>query len=227
MLTGDSLFVGGIARPDLAVDPREGAHGIFHSLHERLLTLPDTCEVWPGHLGGSMCGGPGIDLKVSSTIGYERAHQEVLGVVDEDEFVERAVAGLGPQPPNFRAIVAINTGPLTRGVAHVDPLTPRQVEQHQRDGALVVDVRTELQFDDAHIPGAICITVLRAGLRLAAGVARRPRPAGGRRRPRRRGRRGAHRPGRLGRRHQRRRLPRRRDDELARGPACRSRASRA
>ena len=103
VLTGDSLFVGGIARPDLAVDPREGAHGIFHSLHGRLLTLPDTCEVWPGHLGGSMCGGPGIDLKVSSTIGYERAHQEVLGVVDEEEFVERAVAGLGPQPPNFRA----------------------------------------------------------------------------------------------------------------------------
>ena len=110
-----------------------------------------------------MCGGPGIDLKVSSTIGYERAHQEVLGVVDEDEFVERAIAGLGPQPPNFRAIVAINTGPLTRGAAHFDPLTPRQVEQHQRDGALLVDVRTELQFDDAHIPGAICITVLRAG----------------------------------------------------------------
>ena len=50
VLTGDSLFVGGIARPDLAVDPREGAHGIFHSLHDRLLTLPDTCEVWPGHL---------------------------------------------------------------------------------------------------------------------------------------------------------------------------------
>jgi rhodanese-related sulfurtransferase len=110
-----------------------------------------------------MCGGPGIDLKVSSTIGYERGHQEVLSVLDEDEFVDRAVAGLGPQPPNFRAIVAINTGPLTRGLAHVDPLTPRQVEQHQHDGALVVDVRTELQFDDAHIPGAICITVLRAG----------------------------------------------------------------
>jgi rhodanese-related sulfurtransferase len=59
--------------------------------------------------------------------------------------------------------VAINTGPLARRLVQVDPLTPRQVEQHQRDGAMVVDVRTELQFDDAHIPGAICITVLRAG----------------------------------------------------------------
>jgi glyoxylase-like metal-dependent hydrolase (beta-lactamase superfamily II)/rhodanese-related sulfurtransferase len=163
VLTGDSLFVGGIARPDLAVDKAEGAHGIFRSLHEQLLALPDTCEVWPGHLGGSLCGGPGMDLKVCSTIGYEREHQELLQIADEDEFVRRAIAGLGPQPPNFQAIVAINTGPLKRGGAHADPLTPRQVEQHQRDGALVVDVRTELQFDDAHIPDAVCMTALRAG----------------------------------------------------------------
>jgi glyoxylase-like metal-dependent hydrolase (beta-lactamase superfamily II)/rhodanese-related sulfurtransferase len=166
VLTGDSLFVGDIARPDLAVDKREGAHGIFRSLHERLLSLPDTCEVWPGHLGGSLCGGPGMDLKVSSTIGFERDHQELLGIADEEEFVARAIAGLGPQPPNFRAIVAMNTArpaPLVRGGAHADPLTPRQVEQHQRDGALVVDVRTDMQFDDAHIPDAVAITALRAG----------------------------------------------------------------
>jgi rhodanese-related sulfurtransferase/glyoxylase-like metal-dependent hydrolase (beta-lactamase superfamily II) len=163
VLTGDSLFVGDIARPDLAVDKREGAHGIFRSLHQRLLSLPDTCEVWPGHLGGSLCGGPGMDLKVSSTIGFERDHQEILRIADEEEFVARAIAGLGPQPPNFHAIVAINRGPLIRGGAHADPLTPRQVEQHERGGALVVDVRTDLQFDDAHIPGAVAITALRAG----------------------------------------------------------------
>ncbi len=163
VLTGDSLFVGDIARPDLAVDKEEGAHGIFHSLHERLLTLPDTCEVWPGHLGGSLCGGPGMDLKVCSTIGYERAHQEMLRIEDEDEFVRRAIDDLGPQPPNFRAIVAMNTGPLARGGTHADPMTPRQLEQRQREGALVIDVRTELQFDDAHIPDAVCITALRAG----------------------------------------------------------------
>lgn len=163
VLTGDSLFVGDIARPDLAVDMEEGAHGIFRSLHERLLTLPDTCEVWPGHLGGSLCGGPGMDLKVCSTIGYERAHQQMLRIEDEDEFVRRAIDDLGPQPPNFRAIVAMNMGPLARGGTHADPMTPRQLEQHQREGALVIDVRTELQFDDAHIPDAVCITALRAG----------------------------------------------------------------
>ena len=163
VLTGDSLFVGDIARPDLAVDQDDGARGIFRSLRERLLALPETCEVWPGHLGGSLCGGPGMDLKVSSTIGYELAHQELLRIDDEEEFVRRATAGLGPQPPNFGAIVATNRGPLVRGGAHADPLTPRQLEQHEREGALVVDVRTELQFDDAHVPDAVCITALRPG----------------------------------------------------------------
>jgi hydroxyacylglutathione hydrolase len=70
VLTGDSLFVGDIARPDLAVDKEEGAHAIFHSLHDRLLDLPHDTEVWPAHLGGSLCGGPGMDMKVSSTIGF-------------------------------------------------------------------------------------------------------------------------------------------------------------
>jgi glyoxylase-like metal-dependent hydrolase (beta-lactamase superfamily II)/rhodanese-related sulfurtransferase len=163
VLTGDTLFVGDIARPDLAVDKTEGAHDIFRSLHRKLLALPDTCEVWPGHLGGSLCGGPGMDLKTSSTIGFERGHSPMLQIADEDEFVERAIAGLPPQPPNFENIVARNRGPLTLETVDVHPLTPRQVEQAQAAGALVVDVRTELQFDDAHIPGSVCITALRAG----------------------------------------------------------------
>jgi hydroxyacylglutathione hydrolase len=163
VLSGDSLFVGDIARPDLAIDSEDGARGIFHSLHERLLTLPDTCEVWPGHLGGSLCGGPGMDLKTSSTIGYERTHTELLGVAGEDEFVQRATASLRPQPPNFQAIVEINRGPLTVDGVEARPLTPRQVEQARRGDALVVDVRTALQFDEAHIPDAVSNTALRAG----------------------------------------------------------------
>jgi hydroxyacylglutathione hydrolase len=163
VLSGDSLFVGAIARPDLAVDKAEGARGIFRSLHEQLLTLPDTCEVWPGHLGGSLCGGPGMDLKVSSTIGFERAGQDLLQVEDEEEFVAETTSKLPPQPPNFQNIVAINRGPLLRDSVEVHPLTPRQVANAQREGALVVDVRTDLQYDEAHIPEAICITARRAG----------------------------------------------------------------
>src|SRR4051794_1828354 len=153
VLTGDTLFVGDIARPDLAVDRREGAHGIFHSLHDRLLALPRECEVWPGHLGGSLCGGPGMDMKVSSTIGYEVAHNRLLQIGDEDAFVDEATSTLGPQPPNLHAIVALNRGPLVTGEVVASPLTPRQVLAQQQADALVVDVRTDLQFDDAHIPG--------------------------------------------------------------------------
>ena len=163
VLTGDTLFVGDVARPDLAVDKEEGARGIFRSLHERLLSLPPETEVWPGHLGGSMCGGPAMDMKVSSTLGFERRHNDLLQLEREDDFVEQALAGLGPQPPNFRAIVEMNRGPLVTSGVEVGPLTPRQVELRRAAGALVVDVRTDLQFDDAHIPGAVCITMLRSG----------------------------------------------------------------
>jgi hydroxyacylglutathione hydrolase len=163
VLTGDTLFVGDVARPDLAVEPAEGARGIFRSLRDKLLALPDDCELWPGHLGGSMCGGPGMDLKVSSTIGFERSHNPVLRERDEERFVRDALERLGPQPPNFRRIVDVNRGPLVSTEVWAPPLTPRQVAQHQADGALVVDVRTDLQFDDAHVPGAVCVTALRGG----------------------------------------------------------------
>ena len=163
VLTGDSLFVGDIARPDLAVEREEGARGIFHSLRERLLTLPDSCEVWPGHLGGSMCGGPAMDMKISSTIGYERAHNPLLRETDADRFVRRAIATLGPQPPNFEAIVALNRGPLLTEGVQAQPLAPRQVELKRDDGALVVDVRIAEQFDDGHVPGAVCLPAMSAG----------------------------------------------------------------
>src|SRR5687768_16925300 len=163
VLTGDTLFVNDVARPDLAVDKGEGARDIFRSLHERLSTLPPETEVWPGHLGGSLCGGPGMDMKVASTIGYELAHNDLLSETDEDRFVERAIASLAPQPPNFQAIVALNRGPLHALTTEIHPLTPRQVQQKIDEGALVVDVRTDLQFDDAHVPGAVCNPAVRAG----------------------------------------------------------------
>jgi glyoxylase-like metal-dependent hydrolase (beta-lactamase superfamily II)/rhodanese-related sulfurtransferase len=163
VLTGDTLFVGDIARPDLAVDKEEGARGIFHSLNEQLLALPDSVEVWPGHLGGSLCGGPGMDMKVSSTIGFERAHNDLLQESDEDRFVARAIHALPPQPPNFQAVVDINRGPLRRDAVEAHPLTPREVELKQREGALVIDVRTALQFDEAHLPGSISNPVVQAG----------------------------------------------------------------
>jgi hydroxyacylglutathione hydrolase len=163
VLTGDTLFVGDIARPDLAVDKVEGARDIFHSLHEKLLSLPAETEVWPGHLGGSLCGGPGMDMKVSSTIGFERRHNALLEIEEEQAFVDRTTAGLPPQPPNFQRIVQMNRGPLVTSGAEVLPLAPRQLELKRSEGALLVDVRTPFQFDDAHVPGAVCIPIVEAG----------------------------------------------------------------
>jgi glyoxylase-like metal-dependent hydrolase (beta-lactamase superfamily II)/rhodanese-related sulfurtransferase len=163
VLTGDTLFVNDVARPDLAIDKAAGARGIFRSLHEKLFQLAPETEVWPGHLGGSLCGGPGMDLKVSSTIGYERRHNDLFAESDEARFVQRATESLPPQPPNFQAIVDINRGPLLAAGVEVLPLASRQIEQQRADGALLVDVRTDLQFDEAHIPGSVCNTMLHAG----------------------------------------------------------------
>lgn len=104
-----------------------------------------------------------MDMKASSTIGYERLHNALLAEPDEERFVARATATLGPQPPNFKAIVALNRGPLLVPGVEVQPLTPRQVDLKHADGALLVDVRTDFQFDEAHVPGAVSITVLNAG----------------------------------------------------------------
>jgi hydroxyacylglutathione hydrolase len=163
VLTGDTLFVGDIARPDLAVDKADGARDIFHSLHDKLLALPAETEVWPGHLGGSLCGGPGMDMKVSSTVGFERRHNDLLRVDDEQQFVELTTAKLPPQPPNFKRIVDLNRGPLVTSGVEILPLAPRQVELKGGEGALLVDVRTPYQFDDAHVPGAVCIPIVEAG----------------------------------------------------------------
>ncbi len=163
VLTGDSLFVGDIARPDLAVTADEGARDIFRSLHGGLLGMAPEVEVWPGHLGGSMCGGPAMSMKVSSTIGYERAHNPQLAELDEERFVQASLAAIGPQPPNFRRIVDINRGPLVTMDAAEQPMTPVQLLRRQAAGALVVDVRADVQFDEAHVPGSVAVTALRFG----------------------------------------------------------------
>jgi len=163
VLTGDTLFVGDVARADLAVDAEEGARGMFRSLHSKLLTLPDNVEIWPAHLGGSLCGGPGMDMKVSSTIGFEKANQSLLAIEDEDEFVEVSTRNLPDQPPNFASIVEVNRGPLVESVSEAPRLSPGQLEELMAAGTMVVDVRAPADFDRSHIPGAVAITITGAG----------------------------------------------------------------
>jgi rhodanese-related sulfurtransferase/glyoxylase-like metal-dependent hydrolase (beta-lactamase superfamily II) len=163
VLTGDSLFVGDVARPDLAIEPAEGARDLYRSLHERLLNLPPAVEVWPGHLGGSMCGSQGIDHRTSSTIGYELAHNHVVGFATADAFVADAIATLGDRPPNVELVVGLNRGPLIEELGTPAPLSPRAVEVAIDEGALLVDARTNDQFDEAHIPGAISASAYDTG----------------------------------------------------------------
>ena len=163
VLTGDSLFVSDTARPDLAVEPGEGARDLFNSLHEGLLLLPPETEVWPGHLGGSLCGGPSMDMKTSSTIGYERAHNPLLAVSDEDEFVQRVTAGLPPQPANFHGIVEINRGPIAEPVGPPEIIDADELADRMAAGIVAFDPRDEAVFDAGHVPGALSNPAARGG----------------------------------------------------------------
>ena len=163
ILTGDSLFVGDVARPDLAIEKTEGARGIFRSLHERLLSFPDHVEVWPAHLGGSLCGSSAIDNKTSTTLGHERAHNRSLQTTDEDEFVTQTLADLGSRPPHVEHIVGLNRGPLVEEVGAPRSLSPREVEVAIAEGSVIIDARTNEQFDEAHIPGAISASAYDTG----------------------------------------------------------------
>jgi glyoxylase-like metal-dependent hydrolase (beta-lactamase superfamily II) len=102
VLTGDTLFSGGVGRPDLLGDGAETALAgqLFDSLHDRLLTLPDHIEVFPAHFGGAACG-KGLSGKPGTTIGFERRFNPALQIPSKPEFVRFVLADLPPQPPAF------------------------------------------------------------------------------------------------------------------------------
>jgi hydroxyacylglutathione hydrolase len=163
VLTGDSLFVADMARPDLAVQPEDGARGLYRSA-QRLLELPDFVEVWPGHIGGSLCGGTGMSRKPVSTIGYERHINRFLAFDDEDAFVDALAGDRRPQPPNFERIVELNRGPLIAAAALPEPGTPAVVRALAESGALVLDGRSPREFDSGHLPGSINVTIVGNGV---------------------------------------------------------------
>jgi hydroxyacylglutathione hydrolase len=163
VITGDSLFVGDLARPDLAVEPDEGARGLYSSVH-RLLELDDFAEVWPGHIGGSLCGGAGMSEKPGTTIGFERRFNRLLKLVDENEFVGELTADLAPQPPNFKRIVELNRGPLLEEASLLDPLAPHRVQELLDSGATLLDGRPPREFDAQHVPGSINVTMARSAV---------------------------------------------------------------
>lgn len=163
LLSGDSLFVGDTARPDLAVDPEEGARGLFQTF-QRLRELDDFVELWPGHIGGSLCGGSAMSEKPDSTLGFERRFNPYLAIDTEKEFVARLTGELGPQPPNFERVVELNRGPLIIAPATLTALTPDRVRELLDGGAVLVDGREPREYDGSHVRGSVNVTALTAGV---------------------------------------------------------------
>jgi hydroxyacylglutathione hydrolase len=147
-LTGDSLFVGDAARPDLASEAAEGARGLYHSL-QRLLELHDGVEIYPGHVSGSLCG-TGMSSKASSTIGFERRFNHALRAADEEGFVAEAIR-TGLRPPNMDRIVELNRGPLLGSPAPLEPVNG--------GAGVVLDVRDADDFAAGHAKGALSVPV--------------------------------------------------------------------
>jgi hydroxyacylglutathione hydrolase len=107
VLTGDTLFVGAVGRPDLPGRARENAAQLYASLHDKLLTLPDDLEIYPGHFSGSVCG-TGLSGKPASTLGFEKRWNPMLSL-DRDAFIE-ALANVPPKPAEMEQVLAFNRG---------------------------------------------------------------------------------------------------------------------
>ncbi|HEX4365099.1 MAG TPA: MBL fold metallo-hydrolase [Solirubrobacteraceae bacterium] len=155
LLAGDSLLVGDVARPDLAVAAEDGARDLHASI-QRILGLGDHVELWPAHVGGSLCGGGCLSPKTSSTIGFERRVQAATGLAAED-FVAAIATRTPPKPPNIARIVALNQSSL-----HAEPAPPALLDaaglrSATERGATVLDVRSPAAFDAAHLLGALAL----------------------------------------------------------------------
>ena len=176
LLTGDALFVGDVGRPDLLVgdaaldvhDESARARELFRSLHEKILTFPDHVEVYPGHFGGSACGGVNMSGKASSTIAFERRFNLALAHPDADAFAAFVRSTLRPLPDDYTTIKRRNLGLLPDGARPANDagtaLAPADVRAALAAGAVPVDLRSAAVAAASHIPGAVMLSFSREAL---------------------------------------------------------------
>ena len=116
VITGDTLFVGAVGRPDLAGREREMATQLYDTLHSKLLSLPADLEIYPGHQAGSACG-VGLSGKPASTIGFEKRFNPMLSM-SREAFVDALVAEIAPQPQDMARIIEANLRGIVPELAH-------------------------------------------------------------------------------------------------------------
>lgn len=162
LLTGDTLFIGDVGRPDLA-----GAKGytketmaamMYDSLHGKLLPLDDAVEVYPAHGAGSMCG-KNLSTETSSTIGQQRKFNYALQPMPKDEFVRIMTTDLAEAPAYFSKDAEINRSGAAALTGLPEPvaLSPAEVYELGAQGQVILDVRSAAEFGAGHIPGALNI----------------------------------------------------------------------
>jgi glyoxylase-like metal-dependent hydrolase (beta-lactamase superfamily II)/rhodanese-related sulfurtransferase len=162
LLTGDTLFLGDVGRPDLSPThtPAQLAGMLYDSLHQKILTLPDEVLVYPAHGAGSLCG-RNMRAERSSTIGTERLTNYALQIKDRGEFIRELTANLPSRPEYFVQDAELNR----RGANSLSELpdlqaiTSEELERELKNGANVLDVRSGEIFAAGHVPGSINIAL--------------------------------------------------------------------
>jgi glyoxylase-like metal-dependent hydrolase (beta-lactamase superfamily II)/rhodanese-related sulfurtransferase len=160
VLTGDTMFVGDVGRPDLLTSVGRTAESLardlHHSLEDQLLSLPDATLVYPAHGAGSACGKQ-LSAAASSTIGEQRATNYALRPMDDDEFVSVVTEGLGVAPRYFAFAADANRREHGLLDDHEPPrvVTIDEALDRQAAGAVLLDTRTPESFASGHVRGAI------------------------------------------------------------------------
>jgi len=162
VLTGDTLFIGDVGRPDLSKThtPAELAGMLYESLNNKLLNLRDNVLVYPAHGAGSLCG-RNMRAERSSTIGAERLTNYALQIKSRDEFVRQLTSNLPTRPDYFLQDAEINRAgaPALSDLPELQPLSAADVMSLINEGAIVLDVRSGEQFAAGHVPGSINIAL--------------------------------------------------------------------
>ena len=162
LLTGDTLFIGDVGRPDLAggkgYTPQAMAAMMYDSLHGKLLKLDDSVEVYPAHGAGSMCG-KNLSKETSSTMGQQRQFNYALQPMSKEAFVKMMTSDLPEAPAYFPKDADINrrgASPLNE-LPKLAPLSPAEVSELAESDCVILDVRSAADFGAGHLPGSLNI----------------------------------------------------------------------